>query len=181
MSTPDALLRLSAATLPALHRALGQGREPAEAARAARQFGFESGEAFHDALTDWVREDRGAALTELGAEEFWESIAGFFSTLGWGRLWHERLHEGVGSLHSRDWAEARPDSGARHPTCHVTTGMLAELLTRVAGTDLAVMEVECRSRGDEHCRFLLGSPAALSSLHETLAGGGSLEQALERL
>jgi predicted hydrocarbon binding protein len=181
MTNRAPLLRISAATLPALHRAIASGREAADAARLARQFGFESGPAFYEALQAWSAEEAGTSLDALPPEQFWEMVATFFSSLGWGELTHERPHPGLVSLRSPDWAEAQPGSGARHPGCHVTTGVLADLLARVAGTDLAVMEVECRSRGDEHCRFLIGGVEALGTLYEELRQGHSLDDAIERL
>ncbi len=181
MTNRAPLLRISAATLPALHRAIAHDREPGEAARLARQFGFESGPVFHEALEAWSAEEAGTALNELAPERFWEMVATFFSSLGWGELKHERIHPGLVTLSSTDWAEAQPDSGAQHPTCHVTTGVLADLLARVAGTDLAVMEVECRSRGDQSCRFVIGGPDALGSIYEKISSGHAFDEALERL
>ncbi len=57
----------------------------------------------------------------------------------------------------------------------------ADLLTRVAGRDLAVMEVECRSRRDGQCRFLLGSPDTLGAVYEGLREGRSYLEVLDRL
>jgi uncharacterized protein len=181
MTNRAPLLRISAATLPALHRAIAHGRDPGDAARLARQFGFESGPAFHEALQAWSAEEAGIALEQLPPDRFWEMVATFFSSLGWGELKQEHIHPALVALSSPDWAEAQPESGAQHPTCHVTTGILADLLARVAGTDLAVMEVECRSRGDEMCRFLIGGPEVLGAIYEDLQQGFSLEDAIERL
>jgi uncharacterized protein len=181
MTNRAPLLRISAATLPALHRAFADGRDARDAVRVARQYGFESGPAFHEALVEWASDDSATPLAELSPERFWELVATFFSSVGWGELRYEQLHDGVGSLSSRDWAEAQPDSGASHPACHVTTGILAELLARVAGTDLAVLEVQCRSRGDEICRFLIGGPEALGVVYEELRQGNTLESAIQRL
>jgi len=43
---------------------------------------------------------------------------------------------------------------------------------------VAVMEVECRSRGDARCRFLAGSPDTLSALYDRMAQGSSYSEAL---
>lgn len=181
MTNRAPLLRISAATLPALHRAIADGRDHGEAARLARQFGFESGPAFYEALREWVAEEMSGSIEELSPEQFWETIATFFSTVGWGELSFDRLHDGIAVLQSPDWAEAQVNSGARHPTCHVTTGVLADLLARVAGTDLAVLEVQCRSSGDDLCRFMVGGPEALGALYESLRQGRTLDQAIETL
>ncbi|CAN5612405.1 hypothetical protein BH23GEM6_BH23GEM6_27010 [soil metagenome] len=181
MTNRAPLMRISAATLPALHRAIADGRAPAEAARLARQFGFDSGEAFFEALRDWNADQMGEPIEELSPDSFWETTATFFSSVGWGELTFERLHPGVGLLHSPDSAESQPNSGARHPACHVTTGILAHILSRVGGIDLAVMEVQCRSAGDEPCRFLLGGKEALQSVYEELRNGVSLDEAIDGL
>ena len=47
--------------------------------------------------------------------------------------------------------------------------------------DLAVLEVECRSRGDERCRFLMGGADALGRLYEGLREGDSVDAALSRV
>jgi predicted hydrocarbon binding protein len=181
MTNRAPLMRISAATLPALHRAISEGREPAEAARLARQFGFDSGEAFYEALRDWNADQMAEPIEDLSPDSFWEATATFFSSVGWGELTFERPHPGLGVLHSSDWAESQPDSGARHPACHVTTGILAHILSRVGGIDLAVMEVQCRSAGDDLCRFLIGGPEALQSVYRQLRNGASLDAAIDTL
>lgn len=176
------LVRLPSAALAALYRALAQGRSAQESAALVRELGFESGAAFHGSFAQWLQErEPGAAPEALPADRFWERLGEFFSSLGWGTLRLEQPHAGVVSLSSDEWAEADPEAGADQPTCHLTTGILADLLGRVAGTDLAVMEVDCRSRGDRRCRFLVGSPAALGLLHERIRSGDAVDEALPAL
>jgi predicted hydrocarbon binding protein len=179
------MVQLPAAALTAFHRALSQDRSPAEAAALTRQMGFESGEGFYDALRDWLAR-RGTMLgvTEpagLPADEFWSALAEFFQFLGWGRLEFARLHPGIAALSSTSWAEAEPGSAARQPTCHFSTGVLADILGRVSGDNLAVLEVECRSGGDDCCRFLIGGPEALRGVYERIREGAAFPQAVESL
>ena len=47
----------------------------------------------------------------------------------------------------------------------------------VAGS-VAVMEVECRSRGDARCRFLAGAPETLGMLYDRMAQGSGYLEAL---
>ena len=56
--------------------------------------------------------------------------------------------------------------------------MLADFLGRMSGDTVAVMEVECRSRGDTRCRFLAGAPDTMSTLYERMAQGLGYEEAL---
>jgi hypothetical protein len=41
------------------------------------------------------------------------------------------------------------------------------------------MEVECRSRGDERCRFLSATPEMLEQVYERMTQGRSYEEALQ--
>ena len=91
------------------------------------------------------------------------------------------MGEGVGALVASEWAESDPSEGRDAPGCHLSTGLLAELLTRAVGQPVAVMEVECRSQGDHSCHFLFGSPVNLLLVHKKLTQAGSLEEALSAL
>jgi hypothetical protein len=64
------------------------------------------------------------------------------------------------------------------PSCHLTCGLLADFFGRLSEGLVAVMEVECRSRGDARCRFLAGAPETLSTLYERMAQGASYTGAL---
>jgi predicted hydrocarbon binding protein len=75
------------------------------------------------------------------------------------------------AVDATEWAEADPSSGTVAPSCHVTAGMLAGLLGRLAGSHVAVMEIECRSRGDEQCRFLAGAPETLQAVYDGATEG----------
>ncbi|HEX6068718.1 MAG TPA: 4-vinyl reductase [Longimicrobiaceae bacterium] len=183
-STGQQMLKLPPSTLSAIHRAALQGRSPAEAAALVRQIGFETGEGFLQAFSHWLehhRQEAGADPASLAAEEFWHHLSGFFARLGWGRLEFTQMHSGVGSISSREWAEAEIGLGARQPTCHFTTGMLADLLSRLVGSDLAVLEVECRSKGDPECRFLIGGAEALQLVYDGLRQGDEVEEAVRSL
>lgn len=178
------LLQFPPSTLAAVHRAALQDRSPAEAAALVRQIGFETGEGFLEAFSRWLehhRQDPGADPSTLAADDFWHHLSAFFGSLGWGRMEFEQLHAGVGALTSSQWAEAEGGSGARQPMCHFTTGMLADLLSRLIGSDLAVLEVACRSRGDASCRFLVGSAEALQAVFESLRQGEAVDQAVRSL
>lgn len=176
----EPMLTLPANSLGALHRALAQGRSPVEAAQAARQLGFESGAGFYNSLRSWAGRD-GEDLTVVASETFWRRLSEFFAHQGWGSLEFEQLHPGVAALSSTEWVEAHVEENSSQPTCHITTGMLSDLLGRVIDQDIAVMEVECRSRGDARCRFLVGGPETLDRLYEELRAGQPYSEALQRL
>lgn len=183
LTTSEPMLTLPASALSALHRVAAHGRPAADAAQAVRQFGFESGEGFYRALVDWLEErEASASISGVEAERFWEGLRAFFARLGWGELRFEATRPGVVSLVSDEWREAASVAGlSDQPSCHFTTGVLADVLTRIAGADLAVLEVECRARGDARCRFLLGSPAVLERVYEGVRAGRAYTEALETL
>ena len=56
--------------------------------------------------------------------------------------------------------------------------MLADFFGRMSNGLVAVMEVECRSRGDGRCRFLAGAPETLSALYDRMAQGAPYPEAL---
>jgi predicted hydrocarbon binding protein len=128
-----------------------------------------------------IAERGGRPLPALALERFFSELSRYFDDAGWGSIEHEVVHEGIGAMVARDWAESDPSENRDAPGCHVSTGLLAELLTRAAGQPVAVMEVECRSQGADDCRFLFGSPTTLLLVHKKLAQAGSLEEALTSL
>ena len=177
----DTMLSLPIDALSAVHRALSEGRSPAEAAEAARRLGFETGAGFHRALEQWLATSGVGDPGSLEPDSFWERLSDFFASQGWGQLRFERLHPGIASLSSEEWAEAEPAGSATYPSCHFTTGLLADLLGRASGADLAVLEVECRSRGDAQCRFLIGGWDALERVYGDLSEGAPYAESIQRL
>ena len=170
---------LPALSLGALRRALAAETGADSAARALQAAGMAAGDALHAELAQ--REGERSSLRALPFSTFVERLSARLEEAGWGRLSAGRLHTGIGLLESEDWAEAEPGVGEARPSCFFTTGLLANLLGAAAGAELAVLEVECRSRGDARCRFAFGGEAALVSLYGSLASGMDLESSVARL
>lgn len=182
----------AAPTIPAVPRTPTLGRKAlvqlrlglerelgTNAARLLQDAGFAAGEEHHAAFSAWLAQRTDAATPDaLDARHFGEALAGFLQEQGWGALTVHALADGVLALDSADWAEATSDTTALAPSCHFTCGLLADLLGRIAGDVVAVMEVECRSRGDARCRFLAGSPETLGALYERIAAGDPYLRAL---
>lgn len=167
----SALVSLPTATLAALHDVL----EP----DLAREVGFQSGEGFLAALEARLGLHPGAAAG-VAADDFWQRLSDFFADAGWGPLEPERLHPAIVSLSSPRWAEAEGRASG-HPACHLTTGILADVLSRVAGSDLAVMEVECRASGSTVCTFLIGNVEALDRVYRGIQTGQRYREAVAAL
>jgi predicted hydrocarbon binding protein len=170
-------IAVPSAALGALRRALSDELGEDVAARVLRNAGHDAGDAFYQILAA----DAPTGLAELDATTFWKRFAQLFSSRGWGALRHSDVHPGVAVLEAADWSEADAAGSDPRPACYFTTGLLANVLGKVAGSDVSVMEVECRSRGDGQCRFLFGSPEALRGVYELLLSGESTEDAVSQL
>jgi predicted hydrocarbon binding protein len=177
-TTPE--LALPVPSLQALRGALEAEVGVDAAARALRQAGHAAGDALFPLLSAGP-EGAPDGPGDLPEDTFWRRVADLFSARGWGRLQFEPLHPGLGALEAADWVEASPEDGRLYPSCHFTTGLLANLLGRAAGDRVGVLEVECRSRGDLHCRFLFGGQDALERVHGALARGQDIDRALAQL
>jgi len=167
-------LALPIASLAALRNALIDAVGEDAAAAALRAAGHAAGDALHATLIATDGED-------APADRFWQRMLQLFQSRGWGALRHEDAHPGVGALSSADWVEADSFAGAMRPSCFLTTGLLANLLGRIAGREVAVLEVECRSRGDARCRFLFGGAETLDAVYSHVAAGASTSDSLTRL
>jgi predicted hydrocarbon binding protein len=177
-------MALPAAALGALRRALTAELGADVAARVLRNAGHDAGDAFFQILASDADATAGRdTLAQLDAAAFWRRFAQMFSSRGWGSLSHSDVHPGIAVLAASDWAEAGPDgsASAARPSCYFTTGLLANVLGKVAGGDVSVMEVECRSRGDAQCRFLFGSPDALRGVYDLLINGETTDSAVAQL
>jgi predicted hydrocarbon binding protein len=144
-----------------------------------QEAGFAGGEAVYQAYRGWltgrfgVQEPSGLDVRHLG-----ETLSGFFRETGWGTLTVTPIAQAVIALDSPDWSEAESGAGAQYPSCHLSSGMLADFLGRVSNTTLGVMEVECVTKGDSRCRFLAGAPESLQVLYERMAEGQTYQEAL---
>jgi predicted hydrocarbon binding protein len=167
-------LAIPVASLAALRQALVAEVGADAAARALHAAGHAAGDAWYPIISS--SEDM-----NVGEATFWRRLSQLFSSHGWGTLTHSAVHPGVGALDAGDWVEAQPEAGESRPSCFFTTGVLANLLGNVAGSDVAVMEVECRSTGAHRCRFLFGSAEALNALYTRVASGSTVDTALAEL
>jgi predicted hydrocarbon binding protein len=149
-----------------------------QAALLLREVGFATGEALYETFDHWTR-GRYHVETPRALDSAYlaEALAGYFAEAGWGSVTLTEVTPTVLGLDAPDWAEAAPH-GAEYPCCHFSCGMLADFFTRLGGSQAAVMEVECGSRGDARCRFLVGSPDLLTYVYEKMTAGMTYGQAL---
>jgi hypothetical protein len=171
-ATDTRFVQVPAGFISSLRRALASDRQPLEAVNLLRQVGYEVGESVSQALADHLGQNSG----DLDVDRFWSGVSDYFEELGWGRVEHRRLHPGVGALDLVDWLEAGSDGGPAG--CHVSTGFFTDVLGRVAGAGVVVMEVPAEPG---RSRLLFGSGETLGAVYQHIAGGASLDDALARL
>ena len=130
-----------------------------QAATHLQEAGFAGGEELYEVFARWLKAERNVdPPSDLDMQFLGEVLSDFFAEQGWGKLTSLPLGEAVLALDSDNWAEALDQPEGQYPTCHLSCGLLADFLGRVSQGQVAVMEVECRSRGDKKCRFLAGAP-----------------------
>jgi predicted hydrocarbon binding protein len=177
-SSPRPGLRLGRKVIHQLRSALERDTG-LQAASYLQEAGFAGGEELFAEFTAWLKTTRGVERpADLDAQYLSEVLSQFFTELGWGALTASPLGQAVLALDSTEWAEASDDGRGEFPSCHLTCGLLADFFGRLSDGLVAVMEVECRSRGDARCRFLAGAPETLSTLYDHMAQGSSYADAL---
>jgi hypothetical protein len=128
-----------------------------------------------------VNREAGGDAFALSTAGFWGHLSAYFAKRGWGSLVHHAPHPAVAILSSKDWAEAAHDAPNPEGACSFSAGFLSGLLSQLAGGAIAVLEVECRSRGDDTCSFAFGSETAIHDLYGQLLEHVDLERALQAL
>ena len=168
-----AITRESLLTLrTALFRDLGTN-----AAAVLQESGYAGGQAFYDAFGAWLA-SRGLPSPEaLASSEFAERASEFLRGAGWGSITLGTL-ESAATIDSSDWAEADPARPMEFPGCYYSAGLLTDLFARIVGEPVAVMEVECRSMGNDRCRFLVGAVDTIQRVYDAMGDGLTYEQAL---
>ncbi|MGA2383082.1 MAG: V4R domain-containing protein [Gemmatimonadales bacterium] len=163
---------LSASSLVALSpRALHALRDRV-GAQALQEAGYAAGEATFRAFSAWLPQAAGVDQpSELAAPRLAEVLSQFFVSLGWGAVHVTSIGEAAVAVDAPAWAEATPEAQLQYPSCFFTSGLLADFMGRLAEASLAVMEVECRSKGDARCRWLVGAPETLTALYEHMTQG----------
>jgi len=114
---------------------------------------------------------------DLDADMLAETLSEFFTSGGWGSVTITPVGTGALALDSVDWVEAEPGA-AQSPMCFFSAGMLADFLGRLSDETVAVLEVECRSRGDARCRFLSATHDVLERVYNDMTAGRSYAEAL---
>jgi predicted hydrocarbon binding protein len=176
----NTLVGLTRESLVSLCAALLQ-ENGSQAAMHLQNSGYAGGATLFQAFAHWLLARGYGAPEAQPAGAFAARATDFFRELGWGSLDVGAFGQSVATVDSTDWAEADPASALEFPGCYLTTGLFADFFGRLAGTPLAVMEVECRSMGSERCRFLLASTEVMQHVYDAMGNGLAYEAAVEQL
>ena len=149
-----------------------------QAAMHLQNAGFAGGATLFDAFSHWLMARGYGAPEAQPAAAFGQRATQFFGELGWGSLDLGTVGESVATVDSTDWAEADPGSALEFPGCYLTTGLFADFFGRLAGSPLAVMEVECRSMGAPRCRFLVASAEVMQHVYDAMGNGQAYDAAV---
>lgn len=168
---------IPAVGLSALRRVLQEEAGPLPAIHALHAAGYGSGRA----LWEGLRRGLSKELEAMDETAFWSRLAAALGRRGWGTLTHSSAHPGLGLLTSHDWAESQADGGEQQPSCTFSSGMLSAVLSGAAGAPVAVLEVTCRTRGDDRCTFAFGAAGTVHDLYGLLLDGQDLDAALAAL
>jgi predicted hydrocarbon binding protein len=144
-----------------------------QAAMHLQNAGYAGGATLFEAFSQWLLARGHGAPESQPATLFGQRATQFFGELGWGSV-----GEAVATVDSADWAEADSSSALEFPGCYLTTGLFADFFGRLAGSPLAVMEVECRSMGAERCRFLLASAEVMQHVYDAMGNGVTYDEAV---
>ena len=173
----NALVALTRPSLVALRTALFRDVGP-NAAAALQEAGYAGGQALYDAFSHWLHARGLGSPESLAAAEFGLRATEFFGEMGWGSLELGAL-ESVATIDSPDWAESDPAYPLDFPGCYYTAGVMADFFGRLAGEQLAVMEVECRSAGAHRCRWLVGSGEVMQRVYDAMGQGVAYDEAVK--
>lgn len=145
-----------------------------------QEAGYAGGEPVFASFREWLA-SRGGNADAVTYAEFQGLAAQFFRETGWGTLQIGSLNDVVITLDSTDWAEADPSLNIGFPACYYSMGLLADFFGRIAGSQLACYEVECRSNGAARCRFLLGSAEVIGQVYQRMTEGVDYATAVAEL
>lgn len=160
-----------------LRKELAEEADVLQIVRALHNSGYQAGLG----AASSVHQDAGGDSFSLSESGFWTNLSEYFSRRGWGTLVHDPKHTAVGMLRASDWAEASPDDIDPDASCSFSAGFLSGLLSQLAGGPVAVLEVDCCTRGGEQCAFAFGSETAIHELYGRLLDGIDLDTALQAL
>ena len=149
-----------------------------DAAMYLQNSGYAGGATLFEAFSHWLLARGYGTPDAQPASAFAARATEFFRELGWGSLDVGAFGQSVATVDSTDWAESDPGSALEFPGCYLTTGLFADFFGRLAGSPLAVMEVECRSMGSERCRFLIASSEVMQQVYDAMGNGMAYDAAV---
>jgi predicted hydrocarbon binding protein len=144
-----------------------------------QEMGYGEGPYLHQLFVDWCARHGYGVPENVAAANFSQLASAFFDETGWGTVSVTSIADSVMAVDSANWCEA--GAPVQYPSCYLSSGMLADFFSRLAGAQLVSMEVECRTVAHERCRFIIASAETIQHVYEAMAQGVHYEQALTQM
>ena len=141
-----------------------------------QEAGYGAGEQVYQGFVNWCAKHSYGVPESIAAANFPKLAEWFFNELGWGHVSVGTIGNAVVTVDANNL----PDVGAQvqFPGCYMSSGMFADFFSRLAGAQLVSREVECRTIGNERCRFVIASAETIQHMYDGMAQGMHYEQAL---
>ncbi|HLW65738.1 MAG TPA: V4R domain-containing protein [Gemmataceae bacterium] len=128
-----------------------------EAGQALYQIGFQFGQQEMDAFVPRVEREFDVPFDKMHLGVLLETWWWPFRAKGWGdwRCNLEQIGSGLILVDVFDSIVAAALGQTGKCSCHLYAGIFAALFSRIAGRELACVELQCASAGAKHCQFLI--------------------------
>jgi predicted hydrocarbon binding protein len=167
---------------PALIRSL-QGLDGHSAERLLYRCGFRWGQTEMASFPPRVQHEFKVEFEKLNMSVMLETWWWPFRIEGWGdwRFNFQYARNGLIFVDLFDSALAAAMGHTGRCVCHLYSGLYAAVFSHLAKRDLGCVELQCTSRGDKHCHFLIALPKRIDAAGRWRDQGLGLEMIIKQL
>jgi uncharacterized protein len=176
------VLRASTLFIESLARSL-ESVPGVDAGRALYQIGFQFGQQEMDSFVPRVEREFDVPFDKMHLGVLLETWWWPFRAKGWGD-WRCDLQQVSSGLIVVDVFDSIIPAALGQTgkcSCHLYAGMFAALFSRIAGRELACVELQCACAGAKHCQFLIAAPKRVDAASMWRARGADAATILKDL
>jgi predicted hydrocarbon binding protein len=153
------VLRVSASFIQMLINGM-QAAEGVNTAEVLYRFGIQLGQQEMEAFVPRLEREFDVSFDKMHLGVMLETFWWPFRAKGWGDWRCDLQHAGNGVILVDLFDSIVPAALGQTGkcSCHLYAGLFAAVFSRVAGRELAAVELHCASAGAKHCRFLIAVP-----------------------
>jgi predicted hydrocarbon binding protein len=120
-----------------------------------------------------------AAQSGMALETWWWPL----QAAGWGSWSYDmtQLKDGLIFVDLYDSAVAKSIGNIGKVVCHYYAGMFAAVFSQMSGIELAGLEIQCYSMGEDFCKFLIGASKRINAAQFWTREGASAQEIISRL